>query len=67
MKVAVMQPYFFPYIGYFHPSLNTLNYVDEIKMPVSEEVSSKVLCLPLYAGLEIDELRNIVLQVNSLL
>jgi dTDP-4-amino-4,6-dideoxygalactose transaminase len=43
---------------YFHPSLNTLPYLKpELKRacPVSEDVSSRVLCLPLYAGLEMSE------------
>jgi dTDP-4-amino-4,6-dideoxygalactose transaminase len=39
---------------YFHPSLNTLPYLKpELRRvcPASEDVSSRVLCLPLYAGL----------------
>lgn len=49
---------------YFYPSLNTLNYVDYVEMPISEAVSSKVLCLPLYAGLKPNELKEIVEQLN---
>ena len=37
---------------YFYPSLNTINYVDTIDMPISKSVASRVLCLPLYAGIE---------------
>ena len=40
---------------YFYPSLNTLPYLNpELKRicPVSESVSSRVLCLPLYVGLD---------------
>lgn len=39
---------------YFYPSLNTLPYLKpELKRacPISENVSSRVLCLPLYVGL----------------
>lgn len=36
---------------YFYPSLNTLNYVNYQSMPVSEECSKTVLCLPLYHDL----------------
>ncbi|SFF60155.1 dTDP-4-amino-4,6-dideoxygalactose transaminase [Salegentibacter agarivorans] len=45
---------------YFYPSLNTLSYIDYIEMPVSEAISSRVLCLPLYAGLKPNELKKIV-------
>jgi dTDP-4-amino-4,6-dideoxygalactose transaminase len=39
---------------YFHPSLNTLPFLQpELKRacPVSEDIASRVLCLPLYVGL----------------
>lgn len=37
---------------YFYPSLsNVLPYVKEKKMPITDEVSKKVLCLPLYFDL----------------
>ncbi len=38
---------------YFYPSLNTLPYVkDALPCPVAESIARRVLCLPLYAGLE---------------
>ena len=40
---------------YFYPSLNTLPYVKYQSCPVSESVSQRVLCLPLYADLGDDE------------
>jgi dTDP-4-amino-4,6-dideoxygalactose transaminase len=46
---------------YFHPSLNTLPYLEpdlRRACPISEDVSSRVLCLPLYVGLskkEVDD------------
>lgn len=33
---------------YFHPSLNTLDYVDHTEMPYAQRVSSSILCLPVY-------------------
>ncbi|GAA0871242.1 DegT/DnrJ/EryC1/StrS family aminotransferase [Gangjinia marincola] len=37
---------------YFYPSLNTLKYVKYQSMPVSENISKRILCLPLYYDLE---------------
>lgn len=45
---------------YFYPSLNTINYVNSSSMPVSESIASRILCLPLYMGLQHQELINIV-------
>ena len=37
---------------YFYPSLNTLSYLKtKTKCPISENVSSRIACLPLYPGL----------------
>ena len=37
---------------YFYPSLNTLPYLDSRKAcPISEDISKRILCLPLYVGL----------------
>lgn len=37
---------------YFYPSLNKIKYVNGNEMPISESIASRVLCLPLYVGLE---------------
>lgn len=40
---------------YFYPSLNTLSFLPvglKRACPVSEDIASRVLCLPLYAGLQ---------------
>jgi dTDP-4-amino-4,6-dideoxygalactose transaminase len=37
---------------YFYPSLNTLPYIKGEKCPVSEDISVRIACLPLYVGLE---------------
>ncbi len=36
---------------YFYPSLNTINYLNETEMPISESVAKRILCLPLYYDL----------------
>ena len=37
---------------YFYPSLNTIKYFKGEKMFISEEIASKILCLPLYIGID---------------
>jgi dTDP-4-amino-4,6-dideoxygalactose transaminase len=49
---------------YFYPSLNNLPYVQYVAMPVSDAVASKVLCLPIYAGLPLHEVSRIVNIIN---
>ena len=39
---------------YFYPSLEKLPYINENNCPISEDISSRILCLPLYVGLEKD-------------
>ena len=40
---------------YFYPSLNTLNYIKDTRpCPISEDISTRILCLPLYPDLEND-------------
>jgi len=43
---------------YFMPSLNTLDYTSG-DCPISEEISKKILCLPLYDKLKHEEQRMI--------
>ncbi|NVO85921.1 DegT/DnrJ/EryC1/StrS family aminotransferase [Hymenobacter terrestris] len=51
---------------YFYPSLNTLNYVTSPQpMPVSEDISSRVLCLPLYYDLSDDQVHQITEIMNA--
>lgn len=50
---------------YFYPSLHTLPYVKSSSCPVSEEVSSSILCLPLYDGLLENEAIHIANLVKS--
>ncbi|SNR75916.1 DegT/DnrJ/EryC1/StrS family aminotransferase [Lutibacter flavus] len=50
---------------YFYPSLNTLNYAGKQKMPVSESIAARVLCLPLFPDLNLDELKKIIDIINT--
>ena len=52
---------------YFYPSLNKLPYVKPVQMPVAEDVSKRMLCLPLYTQLTNDEADNIIQIVKSVL
>jgi dTDP-4-amino-4,6-dideoxygalactose transaminase len=53
---------------YFKPSLNELNYVHNRKAPISEDISGRVLCLPLYYGItdaEMDFVCRILLRAQN--
>lgn len=50
---------------YFYPSLNTIGYCQSAPMPISENIATRVLCLPLYVGLETSDLEKIVMLINS--
>lgn len=52
---------------YFYPSLNTIEYTKGLEMPISESISSRVLCLPLYVGVQLQQLEKIVILINSCL
>ncbi|KKQ82947.1 MAG: DegT/DnrJ/EryC1/StrS aminotransferase, partial [Candidatus Woesebacteria bacterium GW2011_GWA1_38_8] len=42
---------------YFYPSLNTLKYVKYYPCPISEDISTRILCLPLYYDLNIQDVK----------
>ncbi len=50
---------------YFYPSLNTVDFTKGEAMPISEDVASRVMCLPLYAGLEVAQLEQVVDTINK--
>ena len=50
---------------YFYPSLNKLNYVPEISMKISESISSRVMCLPLYNNLSLSDVNRICVLLNK--
>ncbi|MEI6265416.1 MAG: DegT/DnrJ/EryC1/StrS family aminotransferase [Sphingobacteriia bacterium] len=41
---------------YFYPSLSSLDYVTKGNTPISDDISSRVLCLPVYYGLTEEEI-----------
>lgn len=45
---------------YFYPSLNTINYVTNVNMEISENIASSVLCLPLYYSLNQEAIETII-------
>jgi dTDP-4-amino-4,6-dideoxygalactose transaminase len=49
---------------YFYPSLNTIPYVNGKEMPISEDIAKRVLCLPLFVGLQETDIDNIVTIIN---
>lgn len=51
---------------YFYPSLNNLPFIQsKAKCPISEEISKRVLCLPLYTDLTEQDVQKISEIVNS--
>jgi dTDP-4-amino-4,6-dideoxygalactose transaminase len=50
---------------YFYPSLNTINYVIDNKMFFSENIASKILCLPLFKGLTNEDVKRICFLINN--
>lgn len=50
---------------YFYPSLNSISYFNTESMPISENISKRILCLPLYYGLETDNVNKIIQVINN--
>jgi dTDP-4-amino-4,6-dideoxygalactose transaminase len=50
---------------YFYPSLHTLSYVKDVQMPISEDISKRILCLPLYVGLDMVIINKICQLIND--
>jgi len=51
---------------YFYPSLNKINFIRAEKMEISESIASRILCLPLYKGLEEENMNLIISTINKL-
>jgi dTDP-4-amino-4,6-dideoxygalactose transaminase len=51
---------------YFFPSLNTLDYLDYNSAPISESISERILCLPLFTDLNEADIKMITSIINSL-
>jgi dTDP-4-amino-4,6-dideoxygalactose transaminase len=41
---------------YFYPTLNNLKYVKKYNTPICDDIGSKVLCLPMYHTLSVEEI-----------
>ncbi len=52
---------------YFYPSLNNLPYCENVEMPISDSIAERVLCLPLYVGLETKDIEKIVRIINDVI
>lgn len=50
---------------YFYPSLNTVPYVEYQACPISEDISKRVLCLPLYPDLLDEQVKSLVNKLSS--
>jgi dTDP-4-amino-4,6-dideoxygalactose transaminase len=50
---------------YFYPSLNTIPFVKEVSMPVSQSVAARILCLPLSHDLGTSDAQKIVQLINT--
>jgi dTDP-4-amino-4,6-dideoxygalactose transaminase len=53
---------------YFYPSLNTLNFVPKKALPVCDDISKRVLCLPVFEGIteaEIDLVCRLILRAQN--
>lgn len=52
---------------YFYPSLNKLPYVEGSSCPISEDLASRILCLPLYPDLPTSDVHNIASLIKGCL
>ena len=64
VKTALNEASIFPR-RYFYPSLNRLDYVVSSSCSVSESIASRVLCLPLYAGLDVCQQNEIIKIISA--
>ena len=44
---------------YFYPSLNRLPYLKEVSMPTSESLASRIVCLPIFPTLQLEDVERI--------
>lgn len=67
MKATLEKKEIFPR-RYFFPALSSLDYVPQSEMPVCDDISRRLLCLPLYHGLKYEEqdmIARILLRVQN--
>lgn len=50
---------------YFYPSLNNLSYIKDVtSCPMADDISKRILCIPLYADLELGQVEKIAELIN---
>ncbi|MFC3414172.1 DegT/DnrJ/EryC1/StrS family aminotransferase [Algoriphagus hitonicola] len=49
---------------YFYPSLSDLNYVKSQSIEIANDIASRVLCLPIFYELILDDLKKVVQVIN---
>lgn len=64
VQQALNQQQIFPR-RYFYPALNSLPYVTPQPCPIAESVSSRILCLPMYVGLNSSNIQEISTIISS--
>ena len=64
VKEALNKENIFPR-RYFYPSLNTVQYLNGAEMPISESISKRIACLPLYAELQPEMVEKISNLINK--
>jgi dTDP-4-amino-4,6-dideoxygalactose transaminase len=53
---------------YFYPSVNTFNHIlDYQPCPISEDISKRILCLPLFYNLLLEDIQEIINQIKVVL
>jgi len=50
---------------YFYPSLTKLPYVPQSSCEIASDVSSRILCLPIFYGLSVNEVKRIASIINN--
>lgn len=51
---------------YFYPSLNTIKYIKNVSMPISEQISSRILCLPIFVDIRESDIKLIVDTIQNI-
>lgn len=53
---------------YFSPSLNNLTHIVKYQnMPISESISRRILCLPLYKDLSVEDINRVTMKIKSVI
>lgn len=51
---------------YFYPAVNTFKEIVEyVEMPIAEDIAKRILCLPLYWNLDIDDMKRIIENIKT--